>query len=194
MKSVVGIGSAAVLAIACTAAAGLPADAAGKPNSTTSAPTKMFLTPKDVHMFAVTAPVKHTYTSYTAFSKTVCGTPAFSKARWAAGAMERFQSYNTQNQLSICGSTYRSPAAAHHAYVLALSGMRQGFNSATTTGANIGNESARIYGMSKTLHLAVNQVVFRHGATLVRLKVLGHKALTVHLKLLARHVNANLGM
>ncbi len=159
------------------------------------APTQIFVHQKDVHTFLVTQGSRRTYTRWTAFAGSVCGTgTGFSKSKWVAGAMERFQSLNTQNQLSICGSTYRTKPAAHTAFVGALANINSGFSAHTTMGVTIGNESGGSYGMSKSLHLPMSMLFFRHGPTLVRLMIVGHKAVGHHVKVLAKTINKNLGM
>lgn len=160
-----------------------------------SAPTKIFVSSRQVHTFMVTQGVKGTYMSWTAFAGSVCGTgTGFTRSKFKAGAMERFQSLNTQNQLSICGATYRSTSAAHQAFVLALANVNTGFSSQTTMGATIGNESGGSYGVSKALNLPMSMLFFRHGATLVRIMIVGHKAVSHDVKVLAKAINKNLGM
>jgi hypothetical protein len=159
------------------------------------APTKIFVDQKQVHAFLVTQGVRHTYLTWTAFIGSVCGTrPGFTKSQFVGGAMERFQSLNTQNQLSICGATYRSKSAAHSAFVTALANVNSGFSSHTAMGSTIGNESGGSRGMSRSLHLPMSMLFFRHGSTLVRLMIVGHKAVGHQVKLLAKTINKNLGM
>lgn len=187
------IGFAAILlSIAAVVASSSSASAARKPHKTSMAPTRMFVSQAQVHIFTPTAPVTKTFSSYKSFANGVCGKTGFTKTGWRAGAVERMKSFNTENQLSICGSTYKSNSVAHQAYILALSNMKTGFTSETSRGTNIGFESARAYGMDKALHLPVNEIIFRSNNTLVRVKVLGRKALTVHLRNLAETVNKNL--
>jgi len=195
MKMRIGLGIAAAVLAATTVFSSTSAGFAA--GTRFDPPTKIFVQQQQVHVFLVTQGTRKTYASYRAFAKGVCGTGGaggFTKSKWAAGAMERFQSLNSQNQLSICGAAYRSKSAAHTAFVMALANVNTGFSSHTTLGTTIGNESGGSYGMSKSLHLPMSMLFFRHGSTLVRIMIVGHKAVSHDVKVLAKAINKHLGM
>jgi hypothetical protein len=187
-----GIGLVIIVLAAIVGVGGTPVHAARKPANTSGPPTGIFLLQAQIHIFLVTTPVKQTYSSYRAFSSSVCGKSGFSKSAWKSGAMERMQSFNSENQLSICGATYASARAAHQAYIMALTNIKTGFQSETMARTVVGHESARAYGMSKTLRLPVNEIFFRHGSTLVRVMVIGRRAISANLLNVARTVNKGL--